>query len=87
MDRLGGTYNELRQQVDKLGDFYEAQGQRIERLGNLYDIMHEQHSNQLEIIDAQLEGLWAHLVPPPPSPPYALGEAPPRPPYRHPPCR
>ena len=47
--------------------------------------MHEQHSNQLEIIDAQLEGLWAHLVPHPPSPPYAPGEAPPHPLYRHPP--
>ena len=45
--------------------------------------MHEQHSNQLEIIDAQLEGVWAHLVPPPPSPPYAPREAHPRPPYRY----
>ena len=85
MDRLGDTYHELRQQVDRLWDFYEAHGQRVERLGDLYETMHEQHSNQLEIIDAQLEGLWAHLVPHPPSPPYAPGEAPPHPLYRHPP--
>ncbi|GFZ05259.1 hypothetical protein Acr_17g0008310 [Actinidia rufa] len=36
---------------------------------------------QLDEVEAQLEGLWVHLVPPP----FALGKAPPRPPYRHPP--
>ena len=36
-------------------------------------------------VEAQLVGLWVHVVPPPPPPPYAPGEIPPRPPYRVPP--
>ncbi|GFY87497.1 hypothetical protein Acr_05g0011360 [Actinidia rufa] len=81
MDRLRDTYHELRQQVYRLGNFYE-QGQRVDKIGNFYETMHEQHTHQLDEINAQLEGLWVHLVAPPP---YALGEAPPRPSYRAPP--
>ncbi|GFY81056.1 hypothetical protein Acr_01g0008650 [Actinidia rufa] len=85
MDRLGDACYELRQEVDRLGNFYEEQGQRVDRIGNLYETMHEQHSHQLAEIDAQLEGLWDHVVPPPRPPPYTPGEAPLRPLYHAPP--
>ncbi|GFS35026.1 hypothetical protein Acr_00g0037420 [Actinidia rufa] len=83
IDRLGDIHHELRQQIDRRGDFYEEQGQRVDRLGNLYENMHEQHTHQLAEIDAQLEGLWIHLIPPPS---FDLANAPPLPLfYRDPP--
>ncbi|GFY96440.1 hypothetical protein Acr_11g0007460 [Actinidia rufa] len=64
--------------IDSLGDFYE-------NLNAQQQTFHQQFSTQLDEVEAQMEGLWVHLVPPPPPPPYALGEAPPRPPYNPPP--
>ncbi|GFY93076.1 hypothetical protein Acr_08g0014720 [Actinidia rufa] len=78
-----GKLNESMGEI-KHRDFYEKQGETINRLGNLYETMHEQHSHQMADVEAQLEGLWVHLVPPPPPPLYESRNAPPYPLYRAP---
>ncbi|XP_057488693.1 uncharacterized protein LOC130774654 [Actinidia eriantha] len=62
--------------IDRLGDFYE-------NLNAQQQTFHQQFSNQLDEVEAQVDGLWVHLVPPPRPPP--CFPLPRRPPYRQPP--
>ncbi|GFY96624.1 hypothetical protein Acr_11g0009300 [Actinidia rufa] len=66
-------FNELK---EPLGEIKQRQEEIIQTQN-----MHEQHTQQLAEIDAQLEDLWTHLVPPPPPPPFDPALAPPRPPF------
>ncbi|GFZ21890.1 hypothetical protein Acr_29g0010520 [Actinidia rufa] len=83
--------NQARQEqyIDRLGDIVEKHGQYINRIGNLYENLYEQHTafnqqqtHQMAEVEAQLEGLWIHLVLPPS---FTPRDALPRPPYRVPP--
>ncbi|GFY95414.1 hypothetical protein Acr_10g0007990 [Actinidia rufa] len=80
--------NQARQEqyIDRLGDIVEKHGQYIDRIRDLYENLYGQHttfnqqqSHQLAKIEAQLKGLWVHVIA---TPPYAPGDASPHPPYR-----
>ncbi|GFZ18470.1 hypothetical protein Acr_27g0002090 [Actinidia rufa] len=65
--------------------YTNLQGQEIDRLKNPYENLYEQqtafnkqYSNQMAEVEAQLEGLWVHIIYPPPPPPFNPANAPPR---------
>ena len=73
------TQEKHEEYIDRLGDFYE-------NLSEQQNVFNQQYTNQMAEVEARLEGLWVHVEPYPPHPPYAPRETPPRPPfYRDPP--
>ena len=90
--KLNESMVRIKQCQEEIIQTQKKHGEYIDRLGDFYENLHEQqtmfnqqYSNQMAEVEAQLEGLWVHIVPPLPIPPFNASNAPPRPPYRAPP--
>ncbi|GFY93171.1 hypothetical protein Acr_08g0015670 [Actinidia rufa] len=76
------------------GKQHEKHGEYIDRLWDYYAKLYKQqadfdqkYTNRMACMEAQLEGIWMHVDPPPPSPPFDHSNVPPPscPYYRRPP--
>ncbi|GFZ02552.1 hypothetical protein Acr_15g0011600 [Actinidia rufa] len=80
LGRIEQRQNEIIQTQAKHGEYIDRLGDFYENLNAQQQAFHQQYSTQINEVETQLEGLWVHLIPPPPFDP---ANAPPRPPYYH----